>query len=249
MTEGQPSRPSNLDNIIAINQGKKPYSWELPAIPALSPKEILDKFEQGFIILDARPPYAFGAAHIPYAYNIQLDNSEFEQRVGWVIPNDSKLLLITEYPEQIDFAIKKLAFVGIASNVAGYLVGGMDAWIKAGFTHSVVPQISVHELQKEIRSHDIKILDVREAKEWDNGHIQNAFHISYKKLENEIPNGMPFDPNEKIAVICGGGFRSSTGTSILKRNGYLQVLNVTGGMSAWVSSGYPVESLEGCTIN
>jgi rhodanese-related sulfurtransferase len=42
------------------------------------------------------------------------------------------------------------------------------------------------------------------------------------------------------AVICHGGLRSSTVISALKRLGIGNWFNVTGGMTAWSKSGYPV---------
>jgi len=49
------------------------------------------------------------------------------------------------------------------------------------------------------------------------------------------------DPQQRTAVICAGGYRSSAATGILQQRGFLDVLNVTGGTSAWIDAGYPVE--------
>jgi hydroxyacylglutathione hydrolase len=41
-------------------------------------------------------------------------------------------------------------------------------------------------------------------------------------------------PRDKtIHVICGTGYRSSIATSVLRRAGFGDVVNVAGGMSAW----------------
>src|SRR5207245_346659 len=42
------------------------------------------------------------------------------------------------------------------------------------------------------------------------------------------------------AVLCAGGLRSSTVISALKRHGIQHWYNVTGGMTAWTKSGYPI---------
>ena len=39
MVEGQPSRPANIENIVAINQGRHPLSLALPEVPAFDPVE------------------------------------------------------------------------------------------------------------------------------------------------------------------------------------------------------------------
>ncbi|MCS5701833.1 MAG: rhodanese-like domain-containing protein, partial [Acidobacteria bacterium] len=45
-----------------------------------------------------------------------------------------------------------------------------------------------------------------------------------------------------VAVLCAGGIRSSTACSILLRNGYRRVYNVTGGMGAWTAANLPTET-------
>jgi rhodanese-related sulfurtransferase len=53
------------------------------------------------------------------------------------------------------------------------------------------------------------------------------------------------DAARPTAVICAGGYRSSTATSLLRRRGFRELYNVVGGTSAWVAAGYDVESLPG----
>jgi rhodanese-related sulfurtransferase len=40
-------------------------------------------------------------------------------------------------------------------------------------------------------------------------------------------------------VICAGGYRSSAACSVLGRLGFVDLVNVSGGTSAWVAAGYP----------
>jgi hydroxyacylglutathione hydrolase len=47
---------------------------------------------------------------------------------------------------------------------------------------------------------------------------------------DEVPRDQP------VKVICGSGYRASIAASFLKREGYTDVTNVLGGMSAWSSS-------------
>ena len=41
-------------------------------------------------------------------------------------------------------------------------------------------------------------------------------------------------------MTCAGGIRSSTACSILQRNGYEHVHNLTGGMAAWKAARLPM---------
>ena len=62
--------------------------------------------------------------------------------------------------------------------------------------------------------------------------------------ELELAKGDP------IAVICGGGNRSSTAISLLLRSGYRDLYNVTGGMTAWRNAGFRMVDAEGqvCSV-
>jgi hydroxyacylglutathione hydrolase len=54
----------------------------------------------------------------------------------------------------------------------------------------------------------------------------------------ELPERADEVPRDTtVAVICGSGYRSSVAASLLKHRGYLNVVNVLGGMSAWQNAG------------
>ena len=75
-----------------------------------------------------------------------------------------------------------------------------------------------------------QVLDVRRPAEWDTGHISSARNIPLNHLAEESQH---LDRNNRIAVICAGGFRSAIASSILEQAGFQQVYNVVGGMAAW----------------
>src|SRR5205814_2072987 len=81
------------------------------------------------------------------------------------------------------------------------------------------------------------VVDLREPFEWLDGHIEGALHLPMMESltrRDRVPLDRP------KAVLCAGGLRSSTVISALKRHGIQHWYNVTGGMTAWVKSGYPV---------
>ena len=240
MTSGQPSRPANVENIIAINQGRQPLAPSLPELKALSPGEVRAALDDGARLVDTRGYPRFGKGHIPGALNIQLSSGEFEQRIGWVLPGEEPLLFITETPEQAERALKATAFIGLERRIAGYLDGGIDAWQAAGYETATLPQVTPEELEAMRTKHSLAVLDVREEDEYAAGHIRGATNMSYKLLEAGLDE-LPLDPDQPVAVTCAGGFRSSTASSILLRRGFKKVLNVTGGMGAWARAGLPVD--------
>jgi hydroxyacylglutathione hydrolase len=232
MNEGQPSRPANAENIVAINQGRSALTFELPSIHALTPDFVQKQLGDNYFIVDTRSPSEFGAAHIPGSYNIQLLSPEFEQRVGWVVPPIGSFVLVVENDEEAVRAQKALAFVGLDHRVAGYLEGGIENWIAAGYKYLSIPQITVDQLSAMLQRGNIKVLDVRDATEWDEGHMENALHMLYKQIPESLDT-LDLSVEDEIAVVCAGGYRSSTASSILLRKGFHNISNVTGGVDAW----------------
>jgi len=44
-----------------------------------------------------------------------------------------------------------------------------------------------------------------------------------------------------VAVCCDAGYKGSLGAGILAANGYREIANILGGMTAYLRAGYPVE--------
>lgn len=250
MNQDQPVRPANITNIVAINQGKRPLTMNQPHASILTSATVnaLLNGDEDIIVVDTRNEALFGAGHIPDAYNIQLNSPEFEQRAGWVTPLDVPMILVLEQDSQADESMHKLAFVGLDHRVRGYLAGGMKAWLDAGLPTRTVPQISVYQLQEYLTNGvTMKVLDVRETSEWDEGHIDGANYMNYKTLRQNIDE-LALQPNDHISVLCAGGLRSSTACSILARHGYNNIYNVTGGMLAWDSARLPMVGKKGYPV-
>ncbi|MFT5314739.1 MAG: hydroxyacylglutathione hydrolase [Candidatus Krumholzibacteriia bacterium] len=239
MTKGQPSRPANVEEIIAINQGRSPLTMGEPTALALTPDELEKRVAAGGIVVDGRDSAVFGGGHIPGAFNIKMETPEFEQRVGWVVPKKLPIFLVLDSDLQLPVALRKLAFVGLDSRVEGFLGGGMGAWTAAGKSQATLSQISATELAGILAGDaKMRVLDVREIDEWSAGHIDDAATMSFKLLADRIAD-IGIGADEELSVICAGGIRSSTACSILLRNGYTRLRNVTGGMWAWRAAARP----------
>jgi rhodanese-related sulfurtransferase len=75
------------------------------------------------------------------------------------------------------------------------------------------------------------VLDVRSPQEWAGGHIEGAVHVPVDELQKSL-HAVPRD-GRKLYVICAGGGRSQAAASFLANRGFLNVLNVEGGMNSW----------------
>ena len=80
------------------------------------------------------------------------------------------------------------------------------------------------------------IIDVREASEWEQGHVPGAVHISKSYIEQQIEGAVP-DRDAPVVLYCAGGVRSLFAAQTLAEMGYTNVKSMTGGFQAWKGAG------------
>jgi hydroxyacylglutathione hydrolase len=239
MQDDQPVKPANIANIVATNQGKLPLTMKKPVASRLTVQQVLDFMAEGHIIVDTRSSPDFGSGHIPGAYHAHLSSPEFEQRVGWITPLDVPIILVANSDEQAQRAIYNMAFIALDGRVTGYLDGGMEAWMSAGHEMATLPQIDVFSLHDTLSSNGLQVLDVREDDEYEEGHIEVARNLSFKLIPTRLET-LDLDRTKPLALTCATGKRSSSAASLLLREGFKDLYNVTGGMEAWNSADFDV---------
>ncbi|MET0591893.1 MAG: MBL fold metallo-hydrolase [Polyangiaceae bacterium] len=86
------------------------------------------------------------------------------------------------------------------------------------------------------------LVDVREPGEFvgELGHIQGALLVPLDALERRLPKLAGYVDRD-VVVVCRAGARSASAGAILRRAGFRRVMNLHGGMLAWVEAGLPVQ--------
>jgi len=232
---GMPEAPNHFSRCSAINRQGAATLADLPKPKALNPIEVLELLETHTIV-DARDQLAFSAAHLPGAYCLDLKGN-FATFAGWVLPPDKPLILVLETMQDLAIALQGLYRVGL-DQVVGYLEGGMAAWAASGYYTSRLECISVLELKKRLDDNELILIDTRLKSEWDEFHIPNAIHAPAPDVRTRYTEWMGDKP---VAFICRTGHRSILASSIMLRNSQMEkVINVIGGISAWVNAGLPI---------
>ncbi|MBF0194508.1 MAG: rhodanese-like domain-containing protein [Magnetococcales bacterium] len=104
-----------------------------------------------------------------------------------------------------------------------------------------VKKLTVHELVEKLGANPpIVLIDVRTKAEYDAGHAKGSRLIPLNELKGRVEEVKKMCPDSTVAVVCRSGNRSLSGTVILKRAGFENVYNVSGGMIHWEGQGYPV---------
>jgi hydroxyacylglutathione hydrolase len=234
---GLPSYPYYYRYMRGINQRGPSLLGGLPILPPLAAQEVNELMAKGALILDVRRKRPFTEAHIPGAFGIMVQ-APLVVWAGWLIPFNAPLILVAENTDQRLDAERQLIRIGY-DNLRGYLDGGIESWVAAGYEVESVPTLSVAELRERRNSGEKLIaLDVRQDSEWRAGHIPGATHIENGRLPYDqltLPHDQP------IAIYCASGSRSLAGYSVLRRLGYHNLINVKGGFDAWEQAGFEVE--------
>ncbi len=78
-------------------------------------------------------------------------------------------------------------------------------------------------------------LDVREANEWNLGHIPDAILIPLGSLEEKVREKIP--PEGRIIVYCARGNRSAVAADRMQKMGYTNVASMSEGIAGWADAG------------
>lgn len=213
---------------IKVYAGGNP-AWEKAGLPmAVSTayvKKLID--EKGkFMLIDARPRRVFGQGHIPGAGSIP--DSEFDKHRDQ-LPADKATFLVfycggleCNLSDKSADKARKLGYTNVKTYPEGY-----PGWSKsyppiiagAGAAESSVPaaanivpgkekgSISNASFEKLVKETPgaVLFIDVRDAKEFANGHLKGAINIPIAELEKKLDT-LPAD--KPVIYLCSTGARS-----------------------------------------
>ena len=170
----------------------------------------------------------FTKGFIPGSVSIGLDG-RFAEWAGSLLPLGKPVVLVTEAGKERETLVR-LARVGF-DTAEGYLEGGFEAWKEAGEKEDMIIDVEADELAMDIPfDENLVVLDVRNETEYADGHVKGAMNIPLSELTD--PGSMAnLEDHHNIYVHCGGGYRSVIAASLLKRQGYHNLRNVSGGWS------------------
>ena len=107
-------------------------------------------------------------------------------------------------------------------------------------TKKQIREVSVDEVKSKLEGKEpLKLIDVREADEYEAGRLPGAVFIPRGFLEMRIENAANRD--EQVVVYCAGGARSALAAKALTELGYQNVTSLAGGYNRWHDRGLPTE--------
>ena len=186
------------------------------------------------LVLDTRDPDVFAKGFIPNSINIGID-SNFAMWVGEMIADIKQEILIVAEPGREEEAIIRLSRVGY-DHAIGFLNGGFTSWRNA---HKEVDSINRISAETFALKYDKKpsVFDVRKKSEFESEHVVDAINIPLNEINKHLAE---FPKNSPFILHCAGGYRSMIAASILKSRGWIDFVDVEGGMSAISKTSVPL---------
>ena len=218
-------QPPNFRRIVELNRG--PLITDPQPLEPLAPAAVAERLEAGATLVDGRDTREFDAAHVPGSINVTMVRAAVGTRAAWVVDPESEVVVTAATDDEGRRLGRLLEAVGFR-RIAGVLAGGVEAWRDAGHPVESTPAIDIAELAGRLRAGDVRLLDVREDDEWEEGHVDGSLHVPYHELRDGVPgelrNGGP-----PLAVACSAGNRSSIAASLLRRAGVDDIVHVAEG--------------------
>lgn len=184
------------------------------------------------LVLDTREAQVFCKSHLPGAVNIGIDGS-FAVWAGTLIEELTQPILIVTDPGRENEVVTRLARVGY-DNVLGYLEGGVQAWLNDFNTCEAIRSVSPEEFAEVYNNGNTNVLDVRKNTEFIAGHLKGTENFPLDYIHKIRPN---VAKHKTYYVLCGAGYRSMAFISLLKKEGYSNLIDIKGGFTAIQKSG------------
>jgi rhodanese-related sulfurtransferase len=201
--------------------------------------EVIQLRDAGAQILDVRDADEYARGHLAGSINIGL-GGQYATWAGTVLDRARTIVIIAEPGHEMEAAIR-LGRIGF-DRLGGYLRGGMQALAERPDLVCPTERVSAQMAAEEFAGAEPPlVLDIRNPPEWAAEHIAGSVNIPLNRLQERIAE---VPGNRRIAVHCASGYRSSIAASILHHYGFINLIEMAGGLAAWDAARLPVVSGE-----
>ena len=100
---------------------------------------------------------------------------------------------------------------------------------------SVAPQEAVMMINRK----NAVVIDVRDRKEFDSGHIVDSVNMPLNKLKQRLSELRKHE-HKPMIVVCKMGQHSGEAAKLLQEAGHQEVVRLTGGLTEWRAQSLPL---------
>ena len=239
VTADQPDAPPYFTYDAVLNSRERPTLDQALAreLKPLTVEQTAAAVRDGAQLLDTRDPAEFAAAHLAGSVNIGL-GGQFATWAGTLLDAARPIVIVADPGAEGQSALR-LGRIGF-DQVAGFLDGGLAAVEREpfGFAITSTDRLSPQTAADRIAgSNPPLVIDIRAPRERADKSIRGSMHRPLNTLREGLPD---VARDRAIIVHCAGGYRSSMAASLLQRDGFTNVSELAGGITAWEAAGLPV---------
>ena len=197
------SSKNKVNNTIQQSEETKGYE----NIDGKQTEKLLNS-DKDVLIIDVRSEYEYEKGHLLNAINLPYDDDDFKSELNEIIDyKDKTVLVYCRSGNRSEKAAVKLVDNGF-KNVKN-VTDGVDEY---DYKLVKVDNITGREAEKMINDDkhdkDLIILDVREPKDFNNGHLLNAINIPIEDIDKRMDELRNYKSKD-IIVYCNTGRKSA----------------------------------------
>ena len=221
------SSKNKVNNTIQQSEETKGYE----NIDGKQTEKLLNS-DKDVLIIDVRSEYEYEKGHLLNAINLPYDDDDFKSELNEIIDYTDKIILVyCRSGNRSEKAAVKLVDNGF-KNVKN-VTDGVDEY---DYKLVKVDNITGREAEKMINDDkhdkDLIILDVREPKDFNNGHLLNAINIPIEDIDKRMDELRNYKSKD-IIVYCNTGRKSAEVAEKLVEHGFTDVTNIVDGVSEY----------------
>ena len=225
LTRSLPTRPPNIDRIVALNRRR---AAKPPGEPtALADDRLHELLRSGVTVLDSRAPEQFDAGHVAGAVNLPISSAGVGTRAGWALSPEVGIVVVAADEHAAHATTSALQAVGLW-RIVGYDLADRGAWERQRLPVAEAHSWDLDQLAGGLLREAVELVDVREFPEWVRGHVEGSHHVPLHRLRDVDSVAIP-DCGRTTAVACAAGARAAFAASLLRRAGHSDVVRIAGG--------------------
>ena len=221
------SSKNKVNNTIQQSEETKGYE----NIDGKQTEKLLNS-DKDVLIIDVRSEYEYEKGHLLNAINLPYDDDDFKSELNEIIDYKDKIVLV--YCRSGNRSEK--AAVKLVDNSFKNVKNVTDGVDEYDYKLVKVDNITGREAEKMINDDkhdkDLIILDVREPKDFNNGHLLNAINIPIEDIDKRMDELRNYKSKD-IIVYCNTGRKSAEVAEKLVEHGFTDVTNIVDGVSEY----------------
>lgn len=214
--DGQPEPPLYFARMKRDNRSGPAVLGGLPNPKKMSASELASLAgRKRSVVIDTREPTRFMDAHFQDSLLVPF-NSQFNTNAGSYVQEDESIYLVIDR-DNLEEAVRDLIRIGL-DQIEGFVTPDeLETYLEQQGDAEEIETIDFERTAELLDNEQYRILDVRKATEFKEGHIKGATNIAHTRLADQMQE---LNKNKTWLVHCKTGIRASVASALLGRDGY-----------------------------